>query len=101
LGTSNVRQASVTQNIGHLFSDGTPLTLARYPKQGYRAISDSLSETVFSDTRIDAAISFAPGNPSKGVVKYLWNASGRPCGAYCIRVKAGNKTLLKKIFLMR
>jgi hypothetical protein len=54
-GTGNVQQASVAQNIGLLFSDDIPLTLARYPNHGYRTISDSLSETVFRDTGIDAS----------------------------------------------
>jgi hypothetical protein len=82
--------------------------LSAYPNPFKKAITIWVSAGVIDfagiydlSGRLVENLSLAPGNSSKGVVKYLWNASGRPCGTYCIRVKAGNKTLLKKIFLMR
>ena len=30
-----------------------------------------------------------------------WNASGLPAGVYCARVRAGNRTLTKKLILSR
>jgi hypothetical protein len=69
-GTGNVQQASVTQDIHLLFSDDIPLTLARYPNHGYRTISDSLSETVFRDTGIDASKNWT-GAPADHALDHL------------------------------
>jgi hypothetical protein len=83
-------------------------SLSAYPNPFKKVVTIRVSAGVIDfagiydlSGRLVENLSVAPGNSSKGVVKYLWNASGRPCGAYCIRVKVGNKTLLKKIFLMR
>jgi hypothetical protein len=103
-----VADSMATANLITLSSRPVLPSLSAYPNPFKKVITIGVAAGVIDfaaiydlSGRLVDNMSLVPGKPSKGIVKYLWNAFGRPCGAYCIRVKAGNKTMLKKIFLMK